>query len=158
DAGLAEGGQPYLILEYVHGDRIDRYCERHALTVEQRIRLFLAVLSAVAHAHSNLIVHRDLKPSNILVTEDGVVKLLDFGVASLLSDQSDPSSSDAENATGAVSPGLTPGYAAPEQLLHQPVTTATDVYALGLVLFVLLAGRHPAAPEQMKTTSELIRF
>jgi serine/threonine-protein kinase len=154
DAGVDEGGQPYLILEYVEGDRIDRYCERHALSVEQRIRLFRDVLSAVAHAHSNLIVHRDLKPSNILVTEEGTVKLLDFGVAALLSE----AATGATGSAAVVAPGLTPGYAAPEQLLNQPVTTATDVYALGLVLFVLLAGRHPAAPQQMKTSSELVRF
>jgi eukaryotic-like serine/threonine-protein kinase len=148
DAGITEGGQPYLVLEYIRGDHIDRYCEGHALSIEQRIALFLDVLSAVAHAHSNLIVHRDLKPSNILVTEHGVVKLLDFGVAALLSDDTD---------TGFIAPGLTPGYAAPEQLLEQMVTTATDVYALGLVLFVLLAGRHPILAEEGMTAADVVR-
>src|SRR5882724_11952744 len=153
DAGVAGGSQPYLVLEYVSGDRIDLYCEKHELSIEQRITLFLVVLAAVAHAHSNLIVHRDIKPANILVTDDGVVKLLDFGVAALLS----PSAEEATNLTSHIATGLTPGYAAPEQLLGEPITTATDVYALGLVLFVLLAGTHPSNPAG-KTASELMRL
>ncbi len=139
DAGVAPGGQPFLVLEYVQGERIDQYCDGRNLGIEERVRLFLDVLAAVAHAHSHLVVHRDIKPSNILVTSDGHVKLLDFGVAALLrpEGQTDALTREAE-------PGFTPEYAAPEQLLGEPVTTATDVYALGLVLFVLLAGRHPA--------------
>src|SRR5581483_4276436 len=132
------------------GEHIDRYCERHALTVEQRIRLFLDVLGAVAHAHSNLLVHRDLKPSNILVTGDGAVKLLDFSVATPLSGSGSDSPLSAQ--------GMTPGYAAPEQLLGQPVTTATDVYALGMVLFVMLAGRHPLVSEEVRTSADLLRL
>jgi serine/threonine-protein kinase len=142
DAGVEDGRQPYLVLEYVRGERIDQYCDQRSLSIEQRIQLFLDVLAAVAHAHSNLVVHRDLKPSNILVTEQGEVKLLDFGIAALLSRDGD----DATQLTGHVGPGLTPGYAAPEQLLNQPITTATDVYALGTVLFELLAGRRPSSP------------
>lgn len=153
DAGIAPGGQPYLVLEYVEGERIDRYCEQHGLDVEGRLRLFLDVLAAVEHAHSHLIVHRDLKPSNIFVTHTGVVKLLDFGVAALLAARED----DAPELTREAEAGLTPEYAAPEQLLGMPVTTATDVYALGLVLFVLLAGRHPASPEG-KSAAELMRL
>jgi tetratricopeptide (TPR) repeat protein len=140
DAGVATSGQPYLVLEYIDGERIDKYCESRSLDLRGRVRLFLDVLAAVAHAHSNLIVHRDLKPSNILVTDGGSVKLLDFGVAGLLSPT-------ATHLTGYIAQGLTPEYAAPEQLLSEAVTTATDVYALGLVLFVLLAGRHPASQE-----------
>ncbi len=130
------GGQPYLVLEYVAGERIDAFAERHALGIEARVKLFLEVLAAVAHAHGHLVVHRDLKPSNILVTTDGAVKLLDFGVAALL----DRDAGGSSPLTRESAAGLTPEYAAPEQLLGQPVTTATDVYALGLVLFVLLRG------------------
>lgn len=150
DAGVAAGGQPYLVLEYIEGQRIDQYCETHRLSIEQRVTLFLDVLAAVAHAHSRLVVHRDLKPSNIFVTADGVVKLLDFGVASLLKPAAD------SQHTRELAAGLTPEYAAPEQLLGQRITTATDVYALGLVLFVLLAGRHPTPPEH-RTAAELLR-
>jgi tetratricopeptide (TPR) repeat protein len=138
DAGVSSTGVPYLILEYVEGEHIDQHCERRALDVEARIRLFLDVLDAVAHAHANLIVHRDLKPSNVLVRVDGNVKLLDFGVAKLLEEGSDPSLT--RDKGGA----LTPEYAAPEQVTGAPVTTATDVYSLGILLYVLLAGQHPA--------------
>lgn len=149
DAGVAAGGQPYLVLEYVEGERIDQYARGRALSVEARVRLFLDVLAAVAYAHNNLVVHRDLKPSNILVTAEGVVKLLDFGVAALI----DPAGSELTREAGV---GLTPEYAAPEQLLAQPVTTATDVFALGLVLYMLLAERHPFDPEH-KGAAELTR-
>lgn len=152
DAGVAAGSQPYLVLEYVSGERIDRYCDSHALTLGQRIVLFLDVLAAVAHAHSNLIVHRDLKPSNIFVTEDGSVKLLDFGIAALLSSGTD----DITHLTGLGAAALTPGYAAPEQWQGGAVTTATDVFALGVVLFELLAGRHPAS--QAREAGQLMRW
>ncbi|HEX6614910.1 MAG TPA: protein kinase [Gemmatimonadales bacterium] len=141
DAGVADGGQPFLVLEYVEGTRIDRYCDERQLPPEARLRLFLDVLGAVSHAHANLIVHRDLKPSNILVTRDGTVKLLDFGIAKLLQDgRSEAGDSTLTDAGGRV---LTPEYAAPEQIRGEPVTIATDVYALGVLLYLLLAGRHP---------------
>jgi serine/threonine-protein kinase len=155
DAGVEADRQPYLVLEYVQGERIDEYCNQQGLDIEQRIRLFLDVLAAVAHAHSNLVVHRDLKPANILVTTKGEVKLLDFGIAALLSGNGD----EVTSLTGHIGPGLTPGYAAPEQLLGQPMTTATDVYALGTVLFELLSGRSPSfARDEPKPPAELMRL
>ena len=139
DAGVGDGGQPYLVLEYIRGEAIDQYCQSRQLGLHERIRLFLDVLGAVAHAHGQLIVHRDLKPSNILVTHDCVVKLLDFGVAALLS----PSLLHAARLTHEVGAGFTPEYAAPEQLRGEPVTVATDIYTLGVLLFVLLTGQFP---------------
>lgn len=155
DAGVEAGRQPYLVLEYVRGQHIDQYCNQRSLGIDERIRLFLDVLAAVAHAHSNLVVHRDLKPSNILVTDQGEVKLLDFGIAALLSASGD----DVTPLTRHMGPGLTPGYASPEQLLGQPITTAADVFALGTVLFELLAGRRPWSTRgEPKTSAELIRL
>jgi len=139
DAGVSAGGQPYLVLEYIDGVQIDDYVQAHALARDARIRLFLQVLDAVGSAHANLIVHRDLKPSNILVTSDGVVKLLDFGIAKLL----DTDSTDRAALTAEGARALTPDFAAPEQVYGTAVTTATDVYALGVLLYLLLAGQHP---------------
>ena len=142
DAGVAGGGsQPYLVLEYIDGLPIDRHCEDHALDLAARVRLFLDVLAAVAHAHNRLILHRDLKPSNILVTAAGEVKLLDFGIAKLLDDAIAPAA--AGELTQAAGRAFTLQYAAPEQLQGGDVTTATDVYALGVLLYVLLGGAHP---------------
>ncbi len=138
DAGVLDGTQPYLVLEYVEGVPIDEYCRDRGLGIEARIRLFLDVLAAVAHAHSHLIVHRDLKPGNIFVTRDGTVKLLDFGIAKLLQGEGAPSAQ-----TQAGQTPLTPQFAAPEQLTGESVTTGTDVYTLGLVLFVLMTGTGP---------------
>src|SRR6185503_1822809 len=121
------------VMEYVDGERIDRFVTRHALSRSERLKLFLAVCEAVQHAHRNLVVHRDLKPSNILVTPDGAPKLLDFGIAKLLAKQSDTATVQA----------LTPEYASPEQLLVRNITTARDIYSLGVLLFVILADRLP---------------
>ena len=142
DAGVTPHGQPYLVLELVEGEQIDEYCANRGLGVAARLDLFTAVLEAVAHAHANLIVHRDIKPSNVLVRADGVVKLLDFGIAKLL----EPNANTAGPAftVDGVRP-LTPEYAAPEQLTGGAITTATDVHALGVLLYVLLGGPNPAA-------------
>ena len=142
DAGVSATGQPYLILEHVDGEPIDRYCDQRMLDVEARVRLFLDVLVAVAHAHANLIVHRDIKPSNVLVSNDGQVKLLDFGIAKLL--EGEGQAGEATLLTVEGGRAMTPEYAAPEQLRGGAVTTGTDVYALGVLLYVLLTGQHPA--------------
>ncbi len=141
DAGVTAAGQPYLVLEHVDGKPLDVWCDERRLPVEGRLRLFQQVLAAVAHAHANFIVHRDLKPSNILVTADGTVKLLDFGIAKLL-EEGGPARSAL---TGSRETMLTFEYAAPEQIRGDPITTATDVYSLGVVLYQLLAGRHPTS-------------
>jgi serine/threonine protein kinase len=153
DAGVSNTGQPYLVLEYVEGRHIDRYCDEERLPVEARIRLFLDVLAAVAHAHANLIVHRDLKPSNVLVTASGQVKLLDFSIAKLIEDDA---SAAAGLFTRETESAMTPKYAAPEQVEGGAITTATDVYALGVLLYELLTGRHPAGAAP-KSPSEFIK-
>jgi serine/threonine protein kinase/tetratricopeptide (TPR) repeat protein len=159
DAGVSPTGQPFLVLEHVDGRSIDRYCDDHALGLEARLRLFLDVLEAVAHAHANLIVHRDIKPANVLVSVDGQVKLLDFGIAKLIEGNGPPGSLGSAEATALTREGgaaLTPQYAAPEQLSGGAVTTATDVYALGVLLYVLLTGQHPAG-EALRSPATLIK-
>ncbi len=138
DAGLAADGQPYLALEYVEGDPIDRYVDDQGLDLRARLRLFLQVTDAVAHAHAKLIVHRDIKPSNILVTEEGHVRLLDFGIAKLLEDEH-----EGFPLTQIVGTALTPEYASPEHIAGEALTVATDVYSLGVLLYELLTGERP---------------
>ncbi|MGB5719230.1 MAG: serine/threonine-protein kinase, partial [Woeseiaceae bacterium] len=137
DGGVTDEGTPYFVMDYVDGVPIDSYCDENNLSVDERIRLFLGVLAAVSHAHAHLIVHRDIKPSNVLVATGGNVKLLDFGIAKLLSKDG------AVGDTRELGVALTPEFAAPEQLVGGDITTATDVYTLGLLLYTLLAGRNP---------------
>ncbi len=153
DAGITPSGEPYLVLEYVEGEPISQYCDKQSLDIASRIRLFLHVLSAVSHAHANLIVHRDLKPSNVLVSKDGQVKLLDFGIAKLLADDA---AAAATLLTLEAGGALTPQFAAPEQITGGPVTTATDVYALGVLLYLLLTGHHPAGDDQ-RSPADLVK-
>jgi serine/threonine protein kinase len=153
DAGISPAGQPYLVLEYIEGSSIERYCDAHGLGVEARLKLFLQVLAAVGHAHANLIVHRDIKPSNIHVTSDGRVKLLDFGIAKLIEDDGQPAAATALTHEG--TRALTPEYAAPEQVLGAPVTVVTDVYALGVLLYVLLSGQHPTGEHSASATEHM---
>jgi serine/threonine protein kinase len=153
DAGVSQAGQPYLVLEYLEGDHIDRYCDQRRLDVGARVRLFLDVLQGVAQAHANLIVHRDLKPPNILVRTDGQAKLLDFGIAKLLEGEGQTGASPLTLEGGRA---MTPEYAAPEQLKGEAVTTATDVYALGVLLYVLLTGQHPAGADP-RTPAALVK-
>ena len=141
DAGVAPGGQPWLALEYVEGEMLTRWCDARHLTIEARVRLFRQVLLAVQHAHANLVIHRDIKPGNILVTTQGEVRLLDFGIAKLM-EPAGGALLETELTRQAGRP-MTPQYASPEQLLGQPLTTASDVYSLGVVLYELLCGERP---------------
>jgi serine/threonine-protein kinase len=136
DGGVSPDGRPYLVMDYVEGERILDFCERRAMSIEARLELFRKLCSAVAYAHQNLIVHRDIKPGNILVTTDGEPKLLDFGIAKLVVE-------DEEAASATAFPMLTPRYASPEQLRGEEVTTATDIYSLGVLLVELLTGSLP---------------
>ena len=136
DVGTSEDGSPYLTMDFVDGAPITEYCDAKGLSATERLELFLDVCSAVQYAHQNLVIHRDLKPSNILVTEDGTVKLLDFGISKLL-EADDDLGQTASNRL------MTPSYASPEQLSGQAVATAADVYSLGIILHELLLGKRP---------------
>ncbi len=141
DGNVTQDGRPYFVMEYVEGHGLLEYCDSRRLGLRRRLELFLDVCDAVSYAHQNLIVHRDLKPSNVLVTEDGRVKLMDFGIAKLL--DSEPGKAGSEPLTRASPAPMTPEYAAPEQLQGDPITTATDVYQLGGLLYQVLTGRRP---------------
>ena len=147
DGGTTDDGIPYLVMEYVDGLPIDEYCERHKLTVRERLALFRGVCAAVHAAHQNLVIHRDLKPSNILVTRDRTLKLLDFGIAKLLGV---PDLTHTVAVTHASVRLFTPGSASPEQVRGEPITTATDVYLLGLLLYELLCGSRPFRLKELR--------
>jgi eukaryotic-like serine/threonine-protein kinase len=159
DAGVSQDGQPYLVLEYVDGQRIDTFVAERKLGVRERIQLVLQVLDAVGHAHANLVIHRDLKPTNILVTAGGSVKLLDFGIATPVGAGIGASDTSAGGSAGGAmtvdgARAFTPEFAAPEQVRGEAITTAADVYGLGVLLYILLSNRHPTADgSQIPTAS-----
>ena len=131
DGGTTDDGVPYLVMELIEGERIDTFCDEHKLSITERLRLFRQVCAAVQFAHQRLVIHRDIKPSNILVTKDGTPKLLDFGIAKIF----DPTAEDGGETT--IGRAMTPEYASPEQIRGEPITTASDVYSLGVVLYQL---------------------
>jgi serine/threonine protein kinase len=148
DGGTTDDGIPYLVMELIDGERVDAYCDLHNLSITARLHLFRQICSAVQYAHRHLVIHRDLKPGNVLVTAAGIPKLLDFGIAKLV----DP----ATNAETTLAPSMTPEYASPEQFRGDPITTASDVYSLGVVLYQLLTGSSPYAGNA-RSSHELVR-
>jgi eukaryotic-like serine/threonine-protein kinase len=149
DGGTTDEGIPYLVMELIEGTPIDQYCKERDLDIPERLRLFVDVCTAVQYAHRHLVIHRDIKPSNILVTAEGVPKLLDFGIAKILDAR-------AGAETTLIRP-MTPEYASPEQVRGEPITTTTDVYSLGVVLYRLLTGKSPYS-ETIRTPLEFARF
>lgn len=152
DAGVADG-VVYLVLEYVRGEPIDAWCDARSYSIHERLKLFLSVCAAVSHAHAQLVVHRDIKPSNILIADSGGAKLLDFGVAKLVENDSAGAVSELTRLGGRV---FTPEFAAPEQILGEPVTVATDVYALGVLMYALLSGRRPYTAASTRELERLV--
>jgi tetratricopeptide (TPR) repeat protein len=153
DGGVTDGDELYLVMEFIDGDSITHFCMTHSLSLDDRLRLFLKVCDAVQYAHGNLIVHRDLKPENILVTKDSTPRLLDFGTAKIVQ----PFSSDTSgNATRSDLRSFTPRYASPEQVLEQPISVASDIYSLGVLLYVLLTGDDPYELRNF-STEEFVR-
>jgi len=151
DAGTAADGTPYLAMEWVEGEPLTAWCDARRLALPERLRLFQQALDAVAYAHARLVLHRDLKPAHLLVTPEGQLKLLDFGIAKLLDDDTPADATELTRAAGRV---MTAAYAAPEQVRGEPLTTAADLYALGVVLFELLTGHRPYAP-RLNTPAQL---
>ncbi len=161
DARADDSVRPYVVMEYIDGERIDVYCDRLRATIEDRLRLVRDLCSAVELAHSRRVVHLDIKPGNILVTGDGVAKLLDFGIAKLLDDESAsaaPSEDPGESTVATSNRPLTLGYASPEQIAGKTLTTATDLYSLGMLVYKLLAGRLPFPAAQLRQKGQRQRF
>jgi serine/threonine protein kinase/tetratricopeptide (TPR) repeat protein len=153
DGGTTQNGEPYFVMELIEGRPIDQYCDTNKLSIAERLKLFVQVCSAVQYAHQHLVIHRDIKPSNILVTSEGVPKLLDFGIAKILEEDTEVAQLEHTLTLFRV---LTPGYASPEQVKGLTITTSTDIYSLGVVLYVLLTGRSPYQLTK-PTTEEITR-
>ena len=151
DGGSTDEGQPYLVMEYIEGLPLDQYCDDRKLTITERLQIFRVVCSAIQFAHQSLVIHRDIKPSNILVTKDGIPKLLDFGIAKILGPQT---SAPLQAEAPTVFRLLTPEYASPEQLRAEPITTASDVYSVGVVLYELLSGLRPSRQRKSGVENE----
>jgi serine/threonine protein kinase len=151
DAGKTDDGIPYLVMEYIEGVPVDKFCFENSLELNERLKLFNKICEAVAFAHRNLVIHRDLKPSNILITKTGETKLLDFGISKLLGETGESS----KNTT--IFEAMTPQYASPEQIRGEQVSTATDIYSLGVVLFKMLTGTFPYDLGN-KTANELLQI